>query len=62
MKNYEVTIRLIVDPSRDVNLKEPETTEKTVIVSAKSENEARQIARDNEESGLSIWETYACEI
>jgi hypothetical protein len=62
MKNYEVTLLLIVNPSRDMELSEPETKRVEFNVKANSENEARVKAKTLDKSGLSVWESYANEI
>lgn len=59
MKNYEVTLLLVVNPSRDIDLNEPETKRVEFNVDANSENEARVKAKELETSGLSVWESWA---
>lgn len=59
MKNYEVTLLLVVNPLRDIYLPQPETKRVECIISAKSENEARVKAKELDESGLSVWESWA---
>jgi len=59
MKNYEVTLLLVVNPSRDIDLEQPETKSVEFIVTANSENEARVKAKQLDTSGLSIWESWA---
>jgi hypothetical protein len=61
MKNYEVTLLLVVNPSRDIDLNEPETKRVEFNVDANSENEARVKAKELETSGLSVWESWANE-
>ena len=62
MKNYEVTLLLLVNPSRDIDLEHPETKRVEYIVAAASEDEARSISRGFENDGLSVWESWANEI
>jgi hypothetical protein len=62
MKNYEVTLLLLVNPSRDIDLEHPETKRVEHIVVANSEDEARSKARGFENDGLSVWESWANEI
>jgi hypothetical protein len=64
MTNYEVTLLLIVNPSRDINLSTPELKRTELIVCANSENEAKTIAKNMEAklSGLSVWESWANEL
>jgi hypothetical protein len=59
MKNYEVTLLLVVNPSRDIDLDQPETKSVQFIVNANSENEARVKAKQLDTSGLSVWESWA---
>lgn len=59
MKNYEVTLLLVVNPSRDIDLDQPETKSVQFIVNANSESEARVKAKQLETSGLSVWESWA---
>ena len=61
MKNYEVTLLLVVNPSRDIDLDQPETKRVEFNVDANSENEARAKAKELETSGLSVWESWANE-
>lgn len=61
MKNYEVTLLLVVNPSRDIDLDQPETKRVEFTVNANSEDEARVKAKELETSGLSIWESWANE-
>jgi len=61
MKNYEVTLLLVVNPSRDIDLNEPETKRVEFNVDANSEDEARVKAKELETSGLSVWESWANE-
>jgi len=61
MKNYQVTLLLVVNPSRDIDLDQPETKIVQFNVDANSEDEARVKAKELETSGLSIWESWACE-
>jgi len=61
MKNYEVTMYLIIGyvPEKE---NEPILIRKEVFVNAKNESQARAKARQEDESKLSIWETYASEV
>lgn len=61
MKNYEVTLLLVVNPSRDIDLDQPETKRVEFNVDANSEDEARVRAKELETSGLSVWESWANE-
>ena len=61
MKNYEVTLLLVINPSRDMDLNEPETKRIEFNVDANSEDEARRIAKELDMSGLSVWESWAIE-
>jgi len=61
MKNYEVTLLLVVNPSRDIDLDQPETKRVEFNVDANSEDEARVKAKELETSGLSVWESWAYE-
>jgi hypothetical protein len=61
MKNYEVTLLLVVNPSRDIDLDQPETKRVQFNVYANSEDEARVKAKELETSGLSVWESWANE-
>ena len=61
MKNYEVTLLLVVNPSRDIDLDQPETKRVEFNVDANSEDEARVKAKELETSGLSVWESWANE-
>jgi len=62
MKNYEVTLLLVVNASRDIDLSTPELKRIELIVCANSESEARAIAKDLDDSGLSVWESWANEL
>ena len=57
LKNYEVTLLLLINPSKNDELKRVEH-----IVSATSENEARNIAKQIWNDGLSVYESWANEI
>lgn len=57
IKTYEVTLLLLVNPSKNDELKRVECN-----VSAASENEARKIAREIWNDGLSVYESWANEI
>ena len=57
IKNYEVTLLLLTNPSKNDELKRVEH-----IISATSENEARNIAKEIWNDGLSIYESWAIEI
>jgi hypothetical protein len=61
MKNYEVTLLLVVNPSRDIDLEHPQVKRVEYIVAANSEDEARRKARGFENDGLSVWESWANE-
>jgi len=61
MKNYEVTLLLVTNPSRDMDLNEPETKRIEFNVDANSEDEARRIAKELDTSGLSVWESWTIE-
>jgi len=61
MKNYEVTLLLVVNPSRDIDLDHPQVKRVEYIVAAHSEDEARSKAREFENDGLSVWESWANE-
>lgn len=61
MKNYEVTLLLVVNPSRDICLQQPQTKRVEFYVDADSEDEARVKAKELEPSGLSVWESWANE-
>lgn len=62
MKNYNVTILLVVNPSRDSELETPETKQVEFHVKANSEKEAIEEAKKLETSMLSVWESYVEEI
>jgi hypothetical protein len=62
MKKYEVTLLLVVNPSRDIDLEQPETKRAEYIVEASCEYEARVKAKKLDHSGLSVWESWANEI
>jgi hypothetical protein len=57
IKNYEVTLMLLTNPSKNDELKRVEH-----IVSATSENEARKIAKEIWNDGMSVYESWANEI
>ena len=61
MKNYEVTLLLVVNPSRDIDLEQPELKRVEFNVIANSTNEAIKNAKDLDNSFLSVWESYANE-
>ena len=61
MKNYEVTLLLVVNPSRDIDLDHTQVKRVEYIVAANSEDEARSIARKFENDGLCVWESWASE-
>ena len=61
MKNYEVTLLLVTNPSRDMDLNEPETKRIEFNVDANSEDEAKRIAKELNMSVLSVWESWAIE-
>jgi hypothetical protein len=58
MKKYEVTLLLIVNPSRDIDLSTPELKRVEYIVCATSEEEAVAKAKQLDESDLSVWESF----
>lgn len=64
MKNYEVTLLLIVNPSRDIDLYTPALKRAEFIVCANTENEAIKFAKNMESqlSSLSVWESWASQI
>ncbi len=62
MKNYEVTLLLIVNASRDIDLQEPQLKRVEFNLYANSKNKARIKAKELEKSGLSVWESWATEI
>lgn len=55
MKKYKVTLRLMVDPSRDTDPQKPRLRNSIHIVEAGSRSEAEQKAQQNEESKLSVF-------
>ncbi len=61
-KNFEVTLLLVVNPSRDIDLDQPETKRVEFNVDANSEDEARVKAKELDTSGLSVWESWADEV
>jgi hypothetical protein len=62
MKNYEVTLLLVVNASRDIDLQTPELKRIEMLICANSESEARAKAKDFDDSGLSVWESWANEL
>jgi len=60
-KNFEVTLLLVVNPSRDIDLDHPETKRVEFNIDANSEDEARVKAKELDTSGLSVWESWANE-
>ena len=62
MKKYNVTLLLVVNASRDVELDTPETKRAEFEVLANTEDEARVKAKGLDTSGLSVWESYADEL
>ena len=62
MKKYEVTIWLVVNPSRDSELETPETKQVEFIVEAENEADAKRKAKEMDTSKLSVWESEANEI
>jgi len=62
MKNYEVTLLLVVNASRDIDLPTPELKRIEMLICACSESEARAKAKDLDDSGLSVWESWASEL
>jgi hypothetical protein len=61
-KNYEVTLYLVVNASRDMDLDTPQTKRVEYIVSANSEEQARRMAIEIDDSKLPVWESYIFEI
>ena len=62
IKNYEVTLHLMVNAYRDFDSDSPQTKRVEYIVSANSEEEARRIVIELYNSKLPVWESYICEI
>jgi hypothetical protein len=62
MKNYEVTLSLVVNPSRDIELTTPQLKTIEFIVSANSEKEAIVKAKELDTSALSVWESWVNEL
>lgn len=61
-KNYEVTLYLVVNASRDMDLDTPQTKRVEYIVSASSEEQARRMAIEIDNSKLPVWESSIYEI
>lgn len=57
---YNVTLLLCVNPSRDINEKEPETKRVEIKVMAKDVQTAIKKAKEQDQSSLSVWESW-CE-
>ena len=62
IKNYEVTLYLMVNASRDFDLDRPQTKRMEYIVSANSEEQARRMAIQIDNSKLPVWESSIYEI
>lgn len=62
IKNYEVTLHLMVNASRDFDSNDPEVKRLECIVCANSEEEARRVAIELYNPKLPVWESYICEI
>ena len=62
MSKYEVILWLVVNPSRDSELKTPETKQVEFIIEAKNESNAKRKAKEMDTSKLSVWESEANEI
>ena len=62
MSEYEVTLLLVVNPSRDIDLEQPETKRVEFFVEAESENDARRKAKELDTSSLSVWDSWAIKI
>lgn len=56
---WEVTLMLVKDAARDSDLKTPELTRAEHRVWANSEKEAIKIAKEIDDTSLSVWESYA---
>lgn len=62
MKTFDVTLRLIKNASRDLELDVPETKNVEFKgIEAETERDAIRKASDLDQSGLSIWDSYAYE-
>tara|TARA_R110000868_G_scaffold285286_3_gene545742 strand:+ start:136 stop:528 length:393 start_codon:yes stop_codon:yes gene_type:complete len=59
LKEYEVSMQLVVNPSRDIDKAEPELMKVKCIVFAESEEQAKYIARTEHNDGYSVWLTWA---
>ena len=59
LKEYEVLMQLVVNPSRDIDKAEPELMKVKCIVFAESEEQAKYIARTEHNDGYSVWLTWA---
>jgi hypothetical protein len=59
IREYEVSMQLVVNPSRDIDKAEPELMKVKCIVQAESEEEAKYIARRDHNDGYSVWLTWA---
>lgn len=62
MKNYEVTLWLVVNPSRDAEVDTPETETFECQVSAHNGDEAVRIASGMHNTGLSVYESMFIEV
>lgn len=65
IKKYNVIIKLVINPLRDIDLKVPELETFEVEVLAKNEDDAREKGKAIEWARgryLSVWESYAKEI
>jgi len=57
INTYEVTLRLIRHANNEESFKYSE-----VMVQASNETEARRIAREQDQSGLSVYESWATKL
>ena len=62
IKNYEVTLHLMLDAYRDFDSENPQVKILECIVCANSEEEARRIAIELYKPKLPIWESSIYEI
>jgi len=61
LKKYHVTLKLMVNPSRDADSDTPETVGVVFTVDAESKAEAIRIATERDKSKASVWNSYADE-
>ena len=59
MKNYEVTLWLVVNPLRDSNLETPELSTVDFVVEAENESDSIRKAKEMDDSKLSVWDSLA---